>query len=100
MPVVSLNPKDDTPLIDQIVRAVRRLVDDRALRTGTRLPSIRAFAQDHGVSRFTVVQAYDRLVAMGYLQSRLGSGFYVAPRPPAPAAESAWSPDHAIDVVW
>ncbi|MDE1981121.1 MAG: PLP-dependent aminotransferase family protein [Betaproteobacteria bacterium] len=100
MPVVSLNPKDDTPLIDQIVRAVHRLVDDRALRTGTRLPSIRAFAQDHGVSRFTVVQAYDRLVAMGYLQSRLGSGFYVAPRPPAPAAESAWSPDHAIDVVW
>ncbi|MDE1990058.1 MAG: aminotransferase class I/II-fold pyridoxal phosphate-dependent enzyme, partial [Betaproteobacteria bacterium] len=100
MPVVSLNPKDDTPLIDQIVRAVRRLVDDRALRTGTRLPSIRVFAQDHGVSRFTVVQAYDRLVAMGYLQSRLGSGFYVAPRPPAPAAESVWSPDHAIDVVW
>src|SRR6516225_3951544 len=51
----------------------------RLLRPGTRLPSIRGFAESHNVSRFTVVEAYDRLVAMGYLQSRRGAGFYTAP---------------------
>ncbi len=41
------------------------------------MPSIRNFAADNNVSRFTVVQVYDRLVADGLLQSRQGSGFYV-----------------------
>ncbi len=100
MTLVSLNAQDSSPLIDQIVRALQRLMEDRALRVGARLPSIRAFAHDHHVSRFTVVQAYDRLVAMGYLQSRLGSGFYVAARPSAPVSEVAWQPDQSIDVVW
>mgnify|MGYP002142114884 CR=1 FL=1 len=63
-----------------IVAAVRTRIDDRILRPGARLPSIRQFAEQHGVSRFTVVEAYDRLVAVGYLQSRRGSGFYVASR--------------------
>ena len=34
--------------------------------------------REHDVSRFTVVEAYDRLVALGYLQSRRGAGFYTA----------------------
>src|SRR5215472_15215765 len=66
------------PLTDQIVAGIKRQIDDRHLRPGTRLPSIRSFAETHSVSRFTVVEAYDRLVAMGYLQSRRGSGFYAA----------------------
>jgi DNA-binding transcriptional MocR family regulator len=101
MPIISLNPKAGLPLIDQIVHGLQKMVDDRAMRAGMRLPSIRQFAQDHGVSRFTVVQAYDRLVAMGYLHSRLGSGFYVTARPAAhSASEPTWRPDSAIDVVW
>ena len=67
------------PLADQIVAGIKRQIDDRHLRPGTKLPSIRNFAATHGVSRFTVVEAYDRLVAMGYLQSRRGAGFYAAP---------------------
>ena len=84
--MLSLNvvPREDRPLTDQIVMGVKRQIDDRQLRPGTRLPSIRNFAETHGVSRFTVVEAYDRLVAMGCLQSRRGAGFYVA----APAARS------------
>ncbi len=84
--MLSLNvaPREDRPLTDQIVMGVKRQIDDRQLRPGARLPSIRNFAETHGVSRFTVVEAYDRLVAMGCLQSRRGAGFYVA----APAARS------------
>ena len=68
-------------LCDQIVAGIKRQVDDRHLRPGTKLPSIRNFAETYNVSRFTVVEAYDRLVAMGYLHSRRGAGFYTATPP-------------------
>jgi len=77
---LSLNSKSSLPLVDQIVSGIRNLIDDRVQRPGMRLPPIRSFAETHDVSRFTVVEAYDRLVALGYLQSRRGSGFYVAAR--------------------
>ncbi len=75
---IPVNPQDSYPLVEQIVTGVRRQIEERHLRPGTRLPSIRNFAESHKVSRFTVVEAYDRLVAMGYLHSRRGAGFYTA----------------------
>jgi len=77
---LSLNSESQVPLVDQIVGSIRSQIDDRLLRPGMRLPPIRTFAEEHSVSRFTVVEAYDRLVALGFLQSRRGSGFYVAAR--------------------
>jgi DNA-binding transcriptional MocR family regulator len=74
---LTVSHKDNQPLAEQIVTGIRRQIDDRHLRPGGKLPSIRAFADTHKVSRSTVVEAYDRLVAMGYLQSRRGAGFYV-----------------------
>ncbi len=91
-------------LVDQIVRSIEARIDDKLLRSGARMPSIRQFATQHRVSRFTVVEAYDRLVAKGYLESRRGSGFYVRDRFPlgissnAPRAMEAM-PQH-LDVVW
>jgi DNA-binding transcriptional MocR family regulator len=63
------------------VAGIRQQIDDRHLRPGSKVPSIRDFAESYSVSRFTVVEAYDRLVAMGYLQSRRGAGFYAAAAP-------------------
>src|ERR1700733_9188139 len=84
-------------LVDQLVQWARRRIEERVFRAGMRMPSIRKLALDKGVSRFTVVEAYERLVAQGYLDSRRGSGFYVRERlapalvakgePPAAAAE-------------
>ncbi|MGA8583459.1 MAG: PLP-dependent aminotransferase family protein [Roseiarcus sp.] len=73
-----VTPAGGRPLVDQIVAGVKLQVDDRRLAPGSKLPSIRDLAKTLNVSRFTVVEAYDRLVAMGYLQSRRGAGFYVA----------------------
>jgi DNA-binding transcriptional MocR family regulator len=99
-------------LIDQIVRSVAARIDDRRLRGGARMPSIRAFAASHGVSAFTVVAAYDKLVATGYLESRRGAGFFVRERPSmalnttdsallAPLSRVQASFDaKPIDVVW
>lgn len=92
------------PLADQIVRAVTARVDGRLLRPGARMPSIRQFAASHGVSPFTVVASYDRLVAQGYLESRRGAGFFVRERQPAPAraallAQPAPVPAE-LDIAW
>ena len=89
------------PLVEQITGFLRIRIDERHLRAGTRMPSIRRFAEDNGVSRFTVVEAYDRLVAQGYLESRRGSGFYVRERPqPVRRAEPRAPATTRIDVVW
>ncbi len=64
---LTVSQNSDQPLAEQIVAGVKRQIDDRHLRPGSKLPSIRGFADAYGVSRFTVVEAYDRLVAMGYL---------------------------------
>lgn len=74
-------------LVERTVREIRHRIAQRVLRSGARLPSIRALAEERGISRFTVVAAYDRLVALGVLESRRGSGFYVRDddRRPTPA---------------
>lgn len=99
---ISLSPQSGIPLVDQIVVSIRDQIQDRVLRPGARLAAIRQFAEQHGVSRFTVVEAYDRLVAQGYLQSRRGSGFYVANRNQVPAAPVAAKQieARAVDAAW
>lgn len=97
-----LSRDSDTSLVEQIVRSIETRISDRLLRTGARMPSIRQFADSHSVSRFTVVEAYDRLVAKGCLESRRGSGFYVRERSPllTPALPADDKPPQLIDVVW
>jgi len=97
---LQLAPGTGDPLVEQLVLGVRQHIDARLLRPGTRLPSIRALAAQQGVSRFTVVEAYDRLVASGHVESRRGSGFYVATRDvPETAAERTGNLDRCVDVA-
>ena len=94
-------------LIDQIARSLAARIDDKLLRGGARMPSIRQCAASLDVSCATVVASYDKLVARGYLESRRGAGFFVrersalnAPLPalqPAGALEAGPQP---MDVVW
>jgi DNA-binding transcriptional MocR family regulator len=94
----------DRTLVEQIVGWFAQRIDERMLRPGTRMPSIRGFSTDHRVSRFTVVEAYDRLIARGYIESRRGSGFFVRERNLGAglAAARAWAetPNPSMDVVW
>lgn len=97
---LSLDAEGGVPLVDQIVDGLRRRIDDRLLRPGTRLLPIRRFAEHHGVSRFTVVEAYDRLVALGHIKSRRGAGFFVAAKPAVAESAAPTTTDRAVDVVW
>ena len=111
-PLAGLLSRDSgESLIDQIVRSVVARIDDKVLRSGARMPSIRQFAATHGVSPFTVVASYDKLVARGYVESRRGAGFFVRERSPLNTGErSAPGLVHAdtrdatdpkpLDVVW
>lgn len=62
------------------------------LPPGTRLPPTRAMAEEIGVARQTVVLAYERLAAEGYVRARTGSGTYVAPDLPDAAPTPASVP--------
>jgi DNA-binding transcriptional MocR family regulator len=97
---LDLSSHDDRPLVDQLVTGVRQHIEARLLRPGARLPSIRTLAAQQRVSRFTVVEAYDRLVASGHVESRRGSGFYVAaPGVPESAIQRTGGLDRAVDVA-
>ncbi|MGV6872219.1 aminotransferase-like domain-containing protein [Pseudochelatococcus sp. B33] len=83
------------------MEAIRARVASRALTTGDRLPSIRAFAAAMGVSPSTVVEAYDRLAGEGLIRSRQGSGFYVTgAAAPLTLAEIGPKLDRELDPFW
>ncbi|WP_333823840.1 aminotransferase-like domain-containing protein [Pinisolibacter sp.] len=87
-------------LVGAVVAAVERAIDERRSPPGARLPSIRRAAEDLGLSKSTVVEAYDRLVAAGRVVARPGSGFTVAPVPRPIVAEPAPPADRDIDPSW
>ncbi len=63
-----------------------------SLPSGRRLPPTRTLAAELGVARQTVVLAYERLAAEGYVKGRTGSGTYVAADLPDQAPPPAEPP--------
>lgn len=104
-----IDPQSPIPLVTQIMRHIIALVRNDTWRAGTRLPSIRRFALQCGVSPLTVSNAYNRLVADGMLEAKRGSGFFVTPslepRPEphvtlpdiTPSIDSSWMLKHAYE---
>ena len=80
------------PLVQQLADGLRDWITRQRLRPGTRLPSIRQLVREQGVSQSCAIEAYDRLVSLGWLEARHGVGFFVAERRgQAPFAEEpAW----------
>lgn len=69
------------PLGVQLQDQLRAAIRDRRLGAGERLPSTRRLAELLGVSRGTVVEVYEQLLAEGYVESAVGSGTRVAAMP-------------------
>lgn len=61
----------------QIRDRILRLIETGALQVGEKLPSIRALAENTGVNKLTVIEAYNVLEADGLIAARQGSGYYV-----------------------
>lgn len=81
-------------LVDQLHDGILAAIGGDTLQPGTRLPSTRELARQLGLTRFTVDDAYSRLVSEGYLDARHGSGTYVAARVklPEPLPTDALAP--------
>ncbi|MDE3177852.1 MAG: PLP-dependent aminotransferase family protein [Pseudomonadota bacterium] len=82
-----------------VLAALRARIDSRALPRGARLPSVRRLAEELGVSKSTVVEAYDRLAAESAVEPRRGSGFYVAAAPEPLKLAAAPTLDPAVDLL-
>ena len=77
--MIRLDRSGNEPLHEQLYRQIRDELSSATFNNNSsRLPSSRDLAADLGVSRFTVNVAFSRLHAEGYLQSRIGSGTFVA----------------------
>jgi len=76
------------PLHMRLAAAIRSAIRDGRVPRGAALPPSRHMADDLGLSRWTVTQAYSQLVTEGYLSARTGS-----------ATRVSWSPDPDDDVA-
>jgi DNA-binding transcriptional MocR family regulator len=82
-------------LTGQLADRLAERIRTRLLPPGARLPSVRECARQQGVSPYTVVAAYDQLLAQGLVEARRQRGFYV--RDAAPAQEER--PSNAAPMV-
>jgi GntR family transcriptional regulator/MocR family aminotransferase len=78
----ALDRHSGVSLQDQIAHFFRSAIAEGRVRAGRRVSSSRQLASDFGVSRNTAVEAYERLVAEGYLVTRPGAGIFIAELPP------------------
>lgn len=79
---IPLDRQSDVPLYQQIETYLRQGILSGSLAAETRLPASRQLAQDLGVNRLTVENAYAELEVEGLIYSRMGSGTYVLPANP------------------
>ena len=67
----------DCPIYEQIYEFIKNEIKNGQILPDTKLPSTRRLSQSLKISRTTVVNAYEQLLAEGYLRSRGGSGYIV-----------------------
>lgn len=73
----SLSETRDKPVYLQLYQELRSAILSGRLRSGSRLPATRVLASELGVSRNTILSAFDLLMSEGYLAGKIGSGTYV-----------------------
>jgi GntR family transcriptional regulator / MocR family aminotransferase len=101
--LLRLDREAGQPLRSQLEAGLREAIRGGRLHDGERLPSSRELARELGVSRGLIQEAYNQLLAEGYLTSQVGSatrvaaGAAAAPAPAAPAPGPAPAPPLIAD---
>ncbi|MBV6286716.1 PLP-dependent aminotransferase family protein [Pseudomonas aegrilactucae] len=101
MPLPAIEFRPGTPKVQQIAEAWARAIEAGDLPAGSRLPPVRELTVQLGVSKFTVIEALDRLRARNLITSSQGRGHFVANRhaPRLPGAETDWLPQDLASVL-
>jgi GntR family transcriptional regulator len=76
--ILSVDPASGLPIYLQIVQQVKWRIATGALRAGERLPSVREIAGQVRVNPNTVAKAITELERAGVVETRRGSGTFVA----------------------
>lgn len=76
---LALDAQQAMPIPTQLTAQIRQLIAEQVLSPGDHIPSTRALAKQLGVSRGSVVTAYDQLAAEGYIVTAHGSGTTINP---------------------
>lgn len=75
---ITIDKESSLSLMRQIYTQIKKLILSGEVTSGTKLPSTRTLSEELQVSRNTVLEAYNQLLAEGFLDSRMGSGTVVA----------------------
>lgn len=68
----------DIPLKRQVYEYIRKLILNGELKAGEKLPATRECASQLGISRNVIIEAFEQLLAEGYIIGHQGSGTFVA----------------------
>ncbi|MBI1452342.1 MULTISPECIES: PLP-dependent aminotransferase family protein [Acinetobacter] len=88
--------------IEWAMQQITTLIDQKILLEGSRVPSVRQFANQLDCSVSTIVEAYARLVSQGVLESRVGAGYYICKSSATHTlmAEQAIEYSREVDPLW
>ena len=78
MGIVSIDPRDPTPIYAQLERGLRAAIAAGRLRPGDQLPTVRQLAVDLRVNANTVARVYGELERAGVLETRRGVGSFIS----------------------
>ncbi len=91
----------DHPLYVSVAGSFESQIQNRSMKPGDKLPSVRELSRRLGISTATVVAAYGRLERHGAIIPRPRSGYYIAARPPSvpePRTETRARPPTAVAI--
>ncbi len=77
--LIQLPEDPGRPAYQRLAQAIREGILTGRFRPGERLPPTRVLASNLSLARNTILEAYEQLLAEGYLSARHGSGTFVAP---------------------
>lgn len=81
MAIVSVDPRDRTPIYAQLDRAIRAAIATGRLAAGDQLPTVRQLAVELSINANTVARVYAELERGGILETRRGVGTFVSATP-------------------
>jgi GntR family transcriptional regulator len=80
----SLDSTNGIPIYRQIIQQIEYAILSGRVRSGDRLPTIRALAVELKINPNTIAKAYGELEIRGVLVTQVGSGTYISDKKPAP----------------
>jgi len=84
----SLDPENGVPIYRQIIQQIEYAILSGRMKTGDRLPTIRALAVELKTNPNTIARAYSELEILGILETQVGSGTYISDKKPVPEDDS------------